>query len=155
MAELTYDKNGNEVRCGDIVEVKGAYFKRHNGLYWVEQDGTNESYCGTGLTMLKICKNGKISKAKYNICFYPIWTCTSDRMKNAIADEHNKENATIEIRHDIDNSYVKDEIKQKIENDKSQIEYWEGRFGADYVSPNRKDLEYFTKALNRLEDANK
>ena len=27
------DKNGKEMRTGDIVKISGAYTKRHNGLF--------------------------------------------------------------------------------------------------------------------------
>lgn len=31
-----FDKNGHEIKTGDIVEITGAYFKNDNGLYFVE-----------------------------------------------------------------------------------------------------------------------
>ena len=31
------DKNGIEIKTGDVVEITGAYFKNDNGLYFVER----------------------------------------------------------------------------------------------------------------------
>ena len=31
-----FDKNGHEIKTGDIVEITGAYFKNDNGLYFVD-----------------------------------------------------------------------------------------------------------------------
>ena len=30
------DKNGIEIKTGDVVEITGAYFKNDNGFYYVE-----------------------------------------------------------------------------------------------------------------------
>ncbi len=147
---MTLDKNGNQIQCGDIVRVCGAYTKRHNCLYWVEQDGTNGAYSGDGLTMKKICESGKISTAKYNLAFWPLENFRTDRVKNLEAAAHNKKHATIEIVVGINNQYIVEEIRKRMDEDIRQIEYWEGRFCSDYISNNRKSLMYWRKAYRRL-----
>lgn len=43
-------------------------------------------------------KKYKISKAKYNICFWPIMVCVSDRRKATEARRWNHEHAQIEVK---------------------------------------------------------
>lgn len=92
------DKNGVEMKTGDIVEITGAFFKTDNGLYFVESSPGDPSWSGKDYCLKKISKAGKISTAKYNICFWPIATFVSDRMKTAKASRWNREHATIEVK---------------------------------------------------------
>lgn len=92
------DKNGVEIRTGCIVEITGAFFKNDNGLYFVDRSPGDPSWCGQDYSLKKIGKTGKISKAKYNICFWPICSCVSDRYKTAEANAWNKEHAQIEVK---------------------------------------------------------
>lgn len=148
---MTHDKNGNIILCGDIVEIKNAYFKNDCGFWFVEQDGTNEGYCGTGLTLQKIGKTGKISTAKYSIAFWPLSACTNDREKNAAAREHNAQNATIEIVKHINNAAVIDYIKNQIKEINESINYYEMRgYAETFTGSHRKARDYWTKALERL-----
>lgn len=103
-----FDKNGIRIQAGDIVRITGAYFKTNNACYFVEQDGTNPGYAAndTEVTLSKICKNGKISTAKYAITFFPLKSFTSDPKKSAAAAEWDKKHATIEIIHTINNEHV-------------------------------------------------
>lgn len=91
------DKNGKQIRTGDIVRISNAYFKNDNGLYYVENSPGDPSWLGKDHCLKKICKSGKISTAKYNICFWPICCFVSDRSKSAEANRWNKEHAEIEI----------------------------------------------------------
>lgn len=92
------DKNGAEIRTGMVVEITGAYFKNDNGFYFVEKSPDDPSWCGQSYCLKKISKAGKISRAKYNICFWPIAVFVSDRAKTAEATAWNREHAQIEIR---------------------------------------------------------
>lgn len=92
------DKNGVEIKTGQIVEITGAYFKNDNGLYFVTRSPGGPWWCGTGYSLTKISKTGKISKAKYNLCFWPIVSVVSDRWKAAEANAWNKEHAQIEVK---------------------------------------------------------
>lgn len=91
------DKNGIEIKTGDIVEITGAYFKNDNGLYYVENSPGNPSWCGSDHSLKKVSKKGKISTAKHNLCFWPIGIFVSDRFKAAEARRWNSEHAQIEI----------------------------------------------------------
>lgn len=92
------DKNGVEIKSGDIVEITGAFFKNDNGLYFVESSPGDPSWSGTDYCLKKISKAGKISTAKYNICFWPITAFVSDRAKTAKARQWNREHAAIEVK---------------------------------------------------------
>lgn len=92
------DKNGVEIETGHIVEITGAYFKNDNGLYFVTRSPGDPGWCGSDHSLTKISKTGKISKAKYNLCFWPIISVVSDRFKSAEARAWNKEHAQIEVK---------------------------------------------------------
>ena len=96
------DKNGKEMVTGCVVEIKNAYFKTDNGLYFVEKSPEELGWLGSDYCLLKLKRNGQLSTAKKNICFWPIMSFVSDRMKSIEASAWNKEHATIEIRTDID-----------------------------------------------------
>ena len=86
---MMLDKNGVEIRTGCIVEITGAYFKNDNG---------DPSWSGSDYCLKKIGKTGKISKAKYSTCFWPIMVFTTDRFKAAEAHEWNAAHAQIEVK---------------------------------------------------------
>lgn len=92
------DKNGTEIRTGDIVEITGAYFKNDNGLYFVQASPGDPHWSGSDHSLIKISKAGKISKARHNLCFWPPVALTSNRVKNAEARTWNAEHAQIEIK---------------------------------------------------------
>lgn len=92
------DKNGVEIKTGDIVEITGAFFKNDNGLYFVECSPGDPSWSGKDYCLKKISKAGKISTAKYNLCFWPILTFVSDQAKTVKAHQWNREHATIEVK---------------------------------------------------------
>lgn len=92
------DKNGIEMKTGDIVEITGAFFKNDNGLYFVESSPGDPSWNSKDYCLKKISKAGKISTAKYNICFWPITAFVNNREKTAKAHQWNREHATIEVK---------------------------------------------------------
>lgn len=92
------DKNGVEIKTGDIVEITGAYFKNDNGLYFVESSPGDPSWSGSDYSLKKVSRAGKISKAKHSICFWPIKIFLSDRIKVAQGHQWNKEYAQIEVQ---------------------------------------------------------
>lgn len=148
---MTHDKNGTIIKCGDIVEISNAYFNNDCGFWFVEQDGTNESYTGRGLTLRKIGKTGKISTAKYNIAFWPLSACTNDREKNAAAREHNAQNATIEIVKHISTAAVIDYIRDQIKEIDEAIKHYTMRgYAETFTESHRKARDYWTNALERL-----
>lgn len=90
------DKNGIEIKTGDIVEITGAYFKNDNGLYFVANSPGDPSWNGSGHCLQKISKSGKLSTAKRNLCFWPIRVFVSSYDKRVAAREWNAAHATIE-----------------------------------------------------------
>lgn len=92
------DKNGVEIKTGQIVEITGGYFKNDNGLYFVTHSPGDPSWSGSSYSLTKISKTGRISKAKYNLCFWPLSPVVSDRFKTFEARAWNAEHAQIEVK---------------------------------------------------------
>jgi hypothetical protein len=91
------DKNGIEIKTGDIVKIEGGYFKSDNGTFIVEHSPNDPSWDGLDYCLKKCNKKGEESDAKNSTAFWPIFITVSSREKTAAARRHNKENATIEI----------------------------------------------------------
>ena len=91
------DKNGIEIKTGMIVEISGAYFKSDNGLYYVERSPGDPGWLGSDYSLHKISKSGKLSKAKNNLCFWPIsvFVCGP---KYYEAKRWNADHAVIEVK---------------------------------------------------------
>ena len=90
------DAEGRLIQIGDIVEVSGSPINSANAKYVVAQDGTNEMYLGSSLTMYRVAKyNGgyALSNAANNICFFPLCNFSS-RFKYS---KEEMEKATIKI----------------------------------------------------------
>ena len=92
------DKNNRTMKTGDVVEITGAYFKNDNGLYFVEHTPGDPNWSGRDHCLRRIKRNGELSTAKDNICFWPISAFVNSRDKRAAANEWNREHAEIEIK---------------------------------------------------------
>lgn len=92
------DKNNRPMKTGDVVEITGAYFKNDNGLYFVEHTPGDPNWSGRDHCLRRIKRNGELSTAKDNICFWPISAFVNSRDKRAAANEWNREHAEIEIK---------------------------------------------------------
>lgn len=117
------DNNGIEMKTGDIVEIKNAFFKNDNGIYFVAHTPGDVSWCSSDYSLRNLCKNGNISTAKYNLAFWPLSACTSNREKNAECRTWNKEHATIEVIYNIDNSQVIEYFKNEVKINKGQADH--------------------------------
>lgn len=146
------DKNNVQIKAGDIVRIEGAFFKNDNGLHYVEQDGTNKAYCGRdSLTLYKICKNGKLSTAKYNTCFFPIHSTVSDYVKTAQANAWNKEHATIEVVYYVDNSNVIKKFEEEARQAKEASDYYKTHgYCESYTKCYDYSFEYYHAAAERM-----
>ena len=91
------DRNGTEIRRGDIVEVSGAFFKCDNGRWVVKRVPGDADWCGLDCSLHRLNKNGTESRAKGRVGFWPILVTVSDPAKRAAAKAHNEANATIEV----------------------------------------------------------
>ena len=139
------DKNGIEIKSGMIVEITGAYFKNDNGLYFVENSPGDSSWCGSDHSLKRISKAGKISKAKYSTCFWPIGIFVSDRVKAAQARAWNKDHAEIEVKSVKDLSEVIAYFQEKANNLRAYIkrEVWDFGEDAECVKKDRAILAHY------------
>jgi len=123
------DKNGREMRTGNIVKVENAYFKNDNGYYYIAHTPGDITWCGNDYSLKKICQNGKISQASHTVAFWPLSAFCNDRAKNQAAREHNKQYATIEIIDTIDNSEVIAEFEREANAHAETAKTYSYRYG--------------------------
>lgn len=126
------DKNGVEIKTGQVVKITGAYFKNDNGLYFVTRSPGDPGWCGSDHSLTKISKAGKISKAKYNLCFWPIISTVSDRFKSAEARAWNKEHAQIEVKIIKNMAEVAAYFQAKADELDDPVRYLTYNFGEDH-----------------------
>lgn len=136
------DINGVEMKTGDIVEIKNAYFKVDNGLYFVENVPGNVTWCGSYLSLHKITKKGELSIAKYSTGSWPLFICTNNREKNAAAREWNKDHATIEVIEGIATEHIQAHFEEEAESTQKQADYQKWNFG--------EESEYYKKVLEMV-----
>lgn len=91
------DKNGREIKTGDIVKIEGGYFKADNGTFKVMHSPGDENWTGKDWCLYRVNKDGSISNGKYKTAFWPLMVTVSGREKGIIARQHNREHATIEV----------------------------------------------------------
>ena len=125
------DRNGREIKSGDIVRISGGYFKRDNGLYLVTNTPGDPSWSGRDLSLKKINRNGSLSTAKYNQAFWPLFVTVSDAWKRAEAKEHNKEHAEIEIVDTVSREGAAEYFKEKAEEAEGMLDFYGWNFGED------------------------
>lgn len=156
MAERTnmtmLDKNGIEIRTGDIVEITGAYFERDNGYYFVACAPGDAFWQGSDYSLTRISKRGKISKAKYNLIFWPIVTFVNDRVKRAEARQWNEQHAQIEVKTGVDLSEVIVYFQKRAEFLKvdCQRRVWDFGEDSDVVKAVRKMIARYEEIAAEL-----
>lgn len=91
------DKNGKQIKTGDIVKIEGGFFKSDNGIFKVSHSPGDEEWTGRDWSLRLLKKDGTVSETTYNIAFWPLMISTNSREKGIIAREHNKTHATIEV----------------------------------------------------------
>lgn len=147
------DKNGIEIKTGDIVEITGAYFKRDNGLYFVDNSPGDPNWRGNDHCLKKISKAGKISKTKYNICFWPIMV-TVNGPKYYEAKRWNAENAAIEVKPALANmAEVAAHFREAAENVVDEINRLSWNFGESHPSVfrNREIMMHYEAVAKAIE----
>lgn len=125
------DKNNVEIKAGDIVEITGAYFKHDNALYFVEHIPGDPGWNGGDICLHMIGKSGKLSSTKYSTCFWPLKAYVNDREKAARANLWNSEHAQIEVRTDINQSFVAGWFRKAADDLSVTIEWHKLHFGED------------------------
>lgn len=146
------DKNGIEIKTGDVVEITGAYFKNDNGFYYVEHSAGDPGWSGSDYSLKKISKRGKISTAKHNICFWPIGIFTNSFETRAAAKAWNKEHAAIEVRTDISRAEVAEHFKSQAEEMDDQIKYYSRIYGetSETTLESKRLKAHFEKVANMI-----
>lgn len=125
------DKNGKEMRTGDIVKVSGAYTKRHNGYFVIEHTPGDVSWLGSDYSLERLKKNGEYSNGSYTTQFWPLSYFSNNREHNAAAREHDSKNATIEIVGNINTEFIIAHFEEESKNSMEQSKVWGWQFGED------------------------
>ena len=139
---MMMDKNGRELKTGDVVRISHAFFANSNGLYFVEASPGDASWSGNDYSLLKICRNGRLSHGKNCVAFWPLISFCCDRDKNAVAWEWNRDHAEIEIIDTIDRSEVRAHFLKKADAMAETMENDAWRFGKDSWSYKRSETLY-------------
>lgn len=146
------DKNGIKIITGMTVSVENAYCKSDNGLYFVHRSPGDPTWCGRDYSLVKICKNGKPSKGKYNIAFWPLTHYMSDRRKAAEAKAWDRENATIEVVNGIDMQYIIEALQEEHDTLAKQTERQAWDWGEEnaHVQQSRKSVAWYEELIERI-----
>ena len=95
------DKNGVEIKTGDIVRISDAYFESDNGIYFVANSPGDCNWSGDDYCLYKIGKRGKFNigrcKTGLGLGFWPIYVSVKNHKMQIEADEWNKKYAKIEV----------------------------------------------------------
>lgn len=147
------DKNGIEIKTGDVVRITGAYFKTDNALYFVEHSDGDPDRCGKDHCLLKIKRNGELSKAKNAVCFWQIMVTVNGYEKYTTAKLWNKEHAQIEIVEGIDKTHIAEYFRDRAQQCDKWIERYTWDFGADSNSVKEQEQYkgFYNSVVARLE----
>ena len=91
------DKNGKEIKAGQVVLITGAFYKNDNGLWLVTNVPGAPDWHGKDVSLARISKSGKLGTAKGRCGFWPLMSLTNSRAKNIEATAWNAEHASIEV----------------------------------------------------------
>lgn len=122
-----FDKNGVDIKVGDVVRITGGYFKSDNGYWFVSHAPGDPSWLGSDISLHKISASGKISKAKYSTAFWPLSVTTNSWEKRAAAKAWNAEHAEIEVVNSVDRKEVADHFAAKARNERGVAEEFRRR----------------------------
>lgn len=148
------DKNGAEIRTGDVVMIRGGYFKNDNGLFLVIHSAGDPSWTGNDHCLYRLRRDGKISETKYNIAFWPLSAWTNDRWKNAMAHEWNAEHAEIEVipfeKRDGAREYFEKKAEELGESIHHDV-FWKGcSEDCDWIVRNKATKKFYEEVAARL-----
>lgn len=143
--------NTPTLKTGNIVEVKNAYFKNDNGLYFIAHSPGDPSWSGSDYSLHKIKKNGELSTAQDNIRFWPLSAFTNNRQKNIEAKAWNKENATITATAEI-NEHIRNYFNQEAERIKKQYKSDLIYYGeTEYTELMKTIYEFYFNLASKME----
>lgn len=147
------DINGKEITTGTVVEIRNAYFKNDNGLYFVEHSPSDPTWNGTTHSLIKLCKNGKISTTKYNIAFYPLVTFTNSREKRIEAAEHNSKYAEIEIVDFSNTENIIAHFNEELAQQRKTSQHYGGN--SDMCNRDKEIEEFLQSVIDRISGKSK
>ena len=147
-----FDKNGIEIKRGDIVKIEGGYFKNDNGLWFVEHVPGEPNWNGSDCSLRKIGKTGKLSTQKHNICFWPLSVYVNDYFKRCEAKAWNEKNATIEIVAGVNKEGIIQHFEEEKKETEQMLEWYGWHFGEEsdpykLTAASLKDIE---KTIKRI-----
>lgn len=125
------DKDGKEMKTGDIVKVSGAYTKRHNGYFVIEHTPGDASWLGEDYSLQRLKKNGEYSNGSYTTQFWPLCYLSNNKTHNLLAKEHDSKNATIEIIGNFNTEFIIANFNQESEKSLKAAKDYAWRFGED------------------------
>ena len=142
------DKNNRTMKTGDVVEITGAYFKNDNGLYFVEHSAGDPNWSGHDHCLRRIKRNGELSTAKDNICFWPIHAFVNSRDKRAAANQWNREHAEIEIKHFPNTAHIAKFFADEADSLDVTIKRYTWDFGKDCQTvKDTKEIQAFYRSV--------
>ncbi len=143
------DKNNRPMKTGDVVEITGAYFKNDNGLYFVEHTPGDPNWSGRDHCLRRIKRNGELSTAKDNICFWPISAYVNSRDKRAAANQWNQEHAEIEIKRFPNTAHIAKFFAAEADSLDATIKRYTWDFGEDCQTvKDTKETQAFYRSIS-------
>lgn len=141
-----------KLKAGDIVKIENAYFKNDNGLFFVTHCPEDAGWLGKDYSLTKICKNGKISKTKYNLSSWPLCSFVNNKIKAAEAKVWNEEHATIEKVEGINTAFIIEYFENKVAELTEQYRNYSTRWGEENkISVSYKEtLEHYKSVVKRM-----
>lgn len=94
---IMQDKNGQEIKKGDIVKIENAFSGSSNGRYLVDFCPGDAGWLGNFVSLVKLTKKNTVSVSKYKIASWPLACYATSREYRNAAKQHNAQHATIEV----------------------------------------------------------
>lgn len=146
---ITMSDQNAPITTGDICEITGAYFKTDNGLWLVTSCEGDPTTSGSGLTLHKLGKSGKLLESGSTTAFWPLKSFCSDRRKNAAAREHNREHAQIRRVDGVPTYYAARYFREHAEAAAERAKDQEARGYSD-AGKTHEIAEFYTAVAERL-----
>ena len=140
------DRNGREIRTGDVVRIENAFTKNCNGLYYVEYSPGDPVWDGCVYVLKKINRNGRLSVAKHTTRFWPLASFAIDKTTRKAAKAWNDEHAEIEVVDDVCRDYILEYFRFKSDFEKDREKCFR-RMGEDRMADECKVAARFYLGL--------
>lgn len=138
------DKNGIEIKTGDIVEVTGAQCEEYNGLFFVD-DSSNKAeaaWLGSEHYLIRVTPEGKIIHSETGM--YPI-------VDENWEDFDWSKDTSIEIKAGIDVSEIRKYFSEKVAYKEEISKFYLSRYGdTDVYELMLRDKELYESVVKRL-----